>query len=264
MCIRDRHGRELLLPGPPGLRRPFAAVRRAVLRRSDHVLPVSTYTASLVRGLGVPATRCTVVRNGVTPLLETASPEPLLADGRGPVLLTVARLVRRKGIADVLDALPPLVRALPGLVYVVVGDGPERRALLARAERLGIAANVRFVGAQAEAALAAWYAAADVFVMTPRTLPPDVEGFGLVYLEAGAAGLPVVATRSGGVSDVVVDDETGLLVAEGDIPALTDALRRLLTRPDLRAQLGAAGRAQAHRLTWDATADRILSILSTL
>lgn len=257
-------GRELLLPGPPGLRIPFAAVRRAMLRRVDHVAAISTYTADLVRGLGVDPQRCTIVPNGVTP--RPASAPVALPDGLadGPLLLTVARLVARKGVDDVLDAVAQLVPERPSLRYVVVGDGPERARLEAHAAALGLGGHVRFVGTQSDAALASWYAAADVFVMAPRTQPPDVEGFGLVYLEAGAAGLPVVGTRSGGVPDAIADGETGLLVPEGDPAALAEALRTLLDRPDLRERFGAAGRASAARFTWDATADRLLAIFSSL
>ncbi len=274
--VAAAHGRELLLPGPPGLGALFVALRRAMLRRVDHVVPVSTYTASLVRALGVDGARCTVVPNGSgLPLVPsvpdlaamqnaTGGPDAKALGGDGLLLLTVARLVERKGVGDVLEALVPLVREWPGLRYVVVGDGPERAGLEALARVLGVSANVHFTGRQSDAALAAWYGAADIFVMTPRTLSIDVEGFGLVYLEAGAAGLPVVGSRSGGIPDAIVDGETGLLVPESNPVVLAESLRTLLMRPDLRARFGQAGRERAASFTWDATADRLLSIFSTL
>lgn len=250
------HGRELLLSGPPALRPFYDAWRRASLRRANAVLAVSRYTAGLASTHGVAPALLHVVPNGVAPL---ALPEA--ARSGGPVLLTVARLVRRKGVADVLDAVARLVPRYPALRYHVVGNGPERAALEARAARLGLGAHVRFEGTVQGDALAALYVRADVFALAPRTLVPDVEGFGLVYLEAGAAGLPVVATRSGGIPDAVVDGETGLFVPEGDPVALAEALARLFDDAALRTRLGDGGRARALRFTWDRTADALLSIL---
>lgn len=250
------HGRELLLAGPPAFGPLYDAWRNASLRRADAVLAVSGYTAGLARALGVAPARLRVVPNGVRPL---SLPAAVRSDG--PVLLTVARLVRRKGVADVLDAVARLVPRYPALRYHVVGNGPERTALEAQAARLGLGAHVRFEGTLRDDALAALYARADVFALPPRTLAPDVEGFGLVYLEAGTAGLPVVATRSGGIPDAVVDGETGLFVPEGDPVALAEALARLFDDAALRTRLGDGGQARALRFTWDRTADALLSIL---
>lgn len=150
--------------------------------------------------------------------------------GAGRVVGTIGRLVPQKAIHVLLDATPALLRADPATRVLVVGDGPLRSALEAQAARLGIADAVRFAGYQEDVVSA--YAAMDVFV-----LPSRDEGFGLVFLEAMAMGVPVVGTRVIGSEDAVDDGVTGLLVPYADAPALAAAIRRLLEERDLARRL---------------------------
>ena len=168
------------------------------------------------------------------------------------VILTVARINPRKGQREIIAALQALPDNLRDRVeYRLVGahDKENYGAGLAAA---AAAADfpVKFLGDIPDEKLGALYAEADVFAMTSMPHKHSVEGFGLVYLEAGAHGLPVVAHAIGGVPEAVIDGETGLLVAPGDQAALTAAFARLLGDPALRRRLGDAGRARARAHTW--------------
>ncbi|HET7468173.1 MAG TPA: glycosyltransferase [Gemmatimonadales bacterium] len=150
--------------------------------------------------------------------------------GAEPVVGAIGRLVPQKAMHVLIDATPALVAAHPNLRVLIVGDGPLRAELEARAARLGVAHAVRFAGYQEDVVSA--YAAMDVFV-----LPSRDEGFGLVFLEAMAIGVPVVGTRVIGSEDAVDDGVTGLLVPYADPSALTGAVRGILESPDLARRL---------------------------
>jgi len=265
------HGRELLLEPWRALgfaQRAYDAVRRQSLQRADRILAGSAFTAGLVRDLGVEPGRVAVTRYGTDPTRfsprdATGLRERLGLGGR-PVLLTIARLVERKGIHAVLAALPSVRRAVPSVAYVVVGDGPERERLESEARTNGVADSVQFVGSVPDEELPLWYSLGDVFVMPSRSDPPDVEGFGIVYLEAGACERPVVALRAGGVPDAVADGVSGVLVESDDPQALGATLSELLLDPARAADLGRRGRERVLReLNWDSVTERTLAALSS-
>ncbi len=160
------------------------------------------------------------------------------------VLLSVSRLMARKGIDTALEALARVAPVRPDIVHVIAGDGPERARLEGLAAELRVSDRVRFLGAVDDAELPALYAAADIFVLPIREEPDDdeVEGFGIVFCEAAAAGLPVIAGNSGGVADAVRDGETAFLVPPRDADATAAALVRLLDDAELRRAMGRAGR----------------------
>ncbi len=263
------HARELLLRPPvPLISTALDRLRRWVLTHADALFPVSRYTAGLLEHAGVRAERITVVPNGTDP--ERFHPgdgaaREALRPGDGPALLTVGRLVPRKGIDTVLRALPRLLAGRPDVTYLIGGDGPDRGRLEALAAELGVAESVRFLGAVAASALPALYAACDVFVMPSRGVPPDVEGFGIVFLEASACGTPVVGARTGGIPDAVADGETGLLVEPDQPDELAGALLRLVRDPAYAERLGAQGRQRVvSRFTWDHAAAALYDALERL
>lgn len=263
------YGREFL--PEPG--RPVKAfVQHRVLRAASLCLAVSHYTAHNFVRAGVPEERVQVIYGGVD-AERLAQPEAQaegqrlrekLGLGDAPLLLTVARLVRRKGHDLVLDAMARLRAEGMDVWYAVVGDGPEKEVLQAKAEALGLSPWVIFTGAVADDDLPCWYAACDIFVMPSRDIPGQPpEGLGLVYLEANAAGKPVVGARTGGVEDAIVDDETGFLVPPEDPEALAAALRRLLHDRDLAARLGDQGRQRVEsQFTWRHVAERFLTAIN--
>lgn len=263
------HGRELLLAPWRASRmaqRGYDAVRRRLLTAADRVLAGSDYTASLARALGVHDERLRVTRYGTDPErfrpVDASALRARLGLTDRAVLLTIARLVERKGIDSVLRALPAVRRAVPNLAYVVCGDGPERSRLEGLARELGVLDAVHFVGSVPDDELTRWYCLGDVFVMPSRSEPPDVEGFGIVFLEAGACERPVVAARAGGVPDAVADGVSGLLVTPGDGDELAQKLTALLGDPARAAELGRRGRERVlGELNWDRVTERTLEAL---
>jgi len=178
-------------------------------------------------------------------------------------LLTVARLVERKGIDTVLRALPEIARRHPTLRYAIAGEGPDRARLEALAAQLGVGERVDWLGYVSQEALAPLYASADLFALPSRSIPEqgDIEGFGLVLLEAQAAGTPVIAARSGGMPDAVHDGVTGVLIAPDDSAALARVASELLADPARRARMSEAARTFAAGKTWHATARSFLAAL---
>ncbi|MEM6782781.1 MAG: glycosyltransferase family 4 protein [Bacteroidota bacterium] len=270
--VTAAHGRELLLTpgGTSPLGTAFSVFRRRALANIDALLPVSRYTADLARDLGVPDERLRIVTNGTDPRQffpedAMALREELGLTGRR-VLLTVGRLVPRKGLDTTLHALAQLRRddAYADVTYLVVGDGPDRDRLVELADDLDVTGAVRFLG-RVEGTLRAYFNLADVFVMPSRAEGPDVEGFGIVFLEANACGTPVIGSTAGGIPDAIVDGETGLLVPPNDAGALAVALRRLLDDAALRTRFGVSGRARVEQAyTWDRVASRVYRTLEDL
>lgn len=157
-------------------------------------------------------------------------------------LLTVSRLVPRKGHLRVLQAIAGLQEHIPGLRYRILGDGPALGEIIRVANELGIYDLVRLSGRVTDTEIAEAYDEADVFVMPTVADEIDREGFGTVYLEAAAHGLPAIASRLPGVNEAVLDEQTGLLIPDGNIEALKAAILRLWKSPAERRQLGLAGK----------------------
>jgi phosphatidylinositol alpha-1,6-mannosyltransferase len=161
-------------------------------------------------------------------------------------------------------ALPMIRRTVPDAVLLLVGGGPDRDRLSELATATGVAEHVIFTGSVPMAELAAHYAAGDVYAMPSRTRGRglDVEAFGLVYLEASATGLPVVAGRSGGAPETVRDGVTGYVVDGRQVDELADVLAGLLADPERAAKLGQAGRQWATEAwAWPELADRLRALL---
>ncbi|MEV0281058.1 glycosyltransferase family 4 protein [Streptomyces sp. NPDC050610] len=181
-----------------------------------------------------------------------------------PVVVCVSRLVPRKGQDTLIQAMPRILSAVPDAVLLIVGDGPYRGELRKLAADTGVADSVRFTGPVPWAALPAHHGAGDVFAMPCRTRRGglDVEGLGIVYLEASATGLPVVAGDSGGAPDAVLDGETGFVVRGGSPTSAADRIITLLRDADLRRRMGERGRAWVEeRWRWDQLAGRLASVL---
>ncbi|MEM9453439.1 MAG: glycosyltransferase family 4 protein [Myxococcota bacterium] len=263
------HGRELLLrPAQrvPAVQRLYDAARRRVLHRADGIFAVSRYTAGLARELGVDPSKIHVVPNGVdAQRFDLSEADRRIAAFRRrhdlvgrPFFATVARLMPHKGIDTAIRALPALHRTIPEATYVVVGDGPDAERLQHLARRLGVSDAVRFLGRVSDAEVVDALLACDAFALLSRESRPDVEGFGLVLLEAGACGRPVLGAHSGGIPDAVADGDSGLLVAPEDPSAAAAALGRLLGDPALASRLGEGGRHRARDvLTWERAARAI-------
>ncbi|MGV9263664.1 glycosyltransferase family 4 protein [Kitasatospora sp. NPDC003701] len=182
-----------------------------------------------------------------------------------PVVVCVSRLVPRKGQDTLIEAMPQILAEVPDTVLLIVGGGPYRADLEKLADARGVRAAVRFTGAVPWSELPAHYGAGDVFAMPCRTRRGglDVEGLGIVYLEASATGLPVVAGDSGGAPDAVLEGETGYVVPGGSPAAAAERIVRLLNDEELRRRMGEAGRRWVDRSwRWDLLAGRLTSLLA--
>ncbi|PSJ28003.1 alpha-(1-2)-phosphatidylinositol mannosyltransferase [Streptosporangium nondiastaticum] len=181
-----------------------------------------------------------------------------------PVVVCVSRLVPRKGQDTLILAMPRILAAVPDAVLLIVGGGPYEDDLRKLAAETGVAGAVRFTGAVPWEELPAHYGAGDVFAMPCRTRRGglDVEGLGIVYLEASATGLPVVAGDSGGAPDAVLEGETGYVVKGGSPAQAADRIVTLLRDPELRARMGARGRQWVEeKWRWDLLAERLKELL---
>lgn len=181
-----------------------------------------------------------------------------------PVVVCVSRLVPRKGQDTLIRAWPEVVRQVPEAALLIVGDGPYLKTLKRLTERIGMSAHVTFTGSVASDELPAHYCAGDVFAMPCRTRRGglDVEGLGIVYLEASAAGLPVIGGDSGGAPDAISDGESGFVVAGRDIPAVTARVVELLRDPARARAMGEKGRAWVEQdWSWDQAAARLRAII---
>lgn len=263
--VATTHGHEAgwaMLPGA-----------RQLLRRIGTECDVITYLGEYFRSRLEPAfgphPRLVQLTPGVD--VETFRPVEGMSDVRAahglaerPVIVCVSRLVARKGQDTLLHALPLVQRTVPDAAVLLVGDGPYRGELEKLAAGLGIVDDVVFTGGVPHDQLPAHYRAGDVFAMPCRTRRRgmDVEGLGIVYLEASASGLPVVAGDSGGAPDAVRDGETGYVVPGTDVPVLARRLSELLTDAALRTRFGTAGREWVQdRWRWQGAADRLAELL---
>jgi glycosyltransferase involved in cell wall biosynthesis len=244
-------------------RNPFWRwLARIHFRRASGVVTVSAFSRSLIEKsfLGRMVGKVDLAPGACSSAAarETAISRP--EDGRVRIF-TLARIHPRKGqleTARALGMLPAELRAK--IIYQVggTGDANHLRQIVSACAEGGV--PFEYLGAIAPDKLAEAYAGCDVFAMTSRSLARSVEGFGIAYLESGFHGKPVVAYRSGGTAEAVLDGESGFLVAEGDVKALAEAFARLICDPDLRARLGAGGRRHAAKFSWDSTARVVLDV----
>jgi glycosyltransferase involved in cell wall biosynthesis len=228
---------------------PFRTLSRLAGRLPKRTLAISEHVGRFLDELHLrPGTTVRVVPYGIEPSgwryseSDRAESRSDLHIQNGEIAVGIAsRLIENKGHSVLVDAMGLAIRQLPQLKLIVAGEGPLLEPLKAQAARSLPSDKATFVGFIDD--IKRVMAACDVFVFP--TLPGFGEGFGLASLEAMAAGLPVVASDLGPLPEVVVDGETGLLVRPGDVDALTDAILRLASRPELMVQMGQQGRLRA-------------------
>jgi phosphatidyl-myo-inositol dimannoside synthase len=248
--------------------------QRTDLQAADRIVANSRFTAGLVEQAGVDPRRINVIHPGCDAehfrprALDPAFRERLLGPRAGsPLILTVGNLVERKGHDMVIEALPQVIRRIPDATYLVVGDGPYRDALARLAQTVGVREHVVFAGRCAAADLPAIYALSDVFVMPSRVRPADcdVEGFGLVFLEANACGKPVIGGRTGGIPEAIVDGETGFLVDPESPADIAERLLTILNDRDLATEMGQRGRKRvtAH-FSWADAAAQVHELVTAM
>ena len=250
---------------------PQQSYQRAVagaLKRLDRLVCVSRYTRDQCLRRGIPPEICEVIPNGIDvhefeapPTAAGLAEVRTLAGGRldgRKVLLTVGRLIERKGVVHFLDAiLPRVLEQFPDVCYLIVGDGPHREVIETRIASRGLDAHVALVGQVGDAGLKAAYHLADLFVMPNMPVPYDVEGFGIVALEAAASGRWSVAADVDGIPEAVIPGRNGDLLDPVDTTGWVQAILRWLRDDPARAAAG----VQAHdyvadHYAWDLIAAR--------
>ncbi|OBK41902.1 alpha-(1-2)-phosphatidylinositol mannosyltransferase [Mycobacterium sp. 1245111.1] len=244
--LASTHGHEVgwsMLPGA-----------RSVLRRIGNDCDVVTYVSRYTRGRFASAFGSRAALEHLPPGVDTERfrPDPASRDemrtryglGERPTVVCLSRLVPRKGQDMLIRALPAIRQRVGGAALVIVGGGPYLDTLRRLAERSGVTDHVTFTGGVPFAELPAYHAMADVFAMPCRTRGAglDVEGLGIVFLEASATGVPVVAGSSGGAPETVQHNKTGMVVDGTSVRQIADAVSQLLADPDRAAEMGAAGR----------------------
>ncbi|KIF74095.1 GDP-mannose-dependent alpha-(1-6)-phosphatidylinositol monomannoside mannosyltransferase [Streptomyces sp. 150FB] len=263
--VATTHGHEAGWAQLPGSRQ----LLRRVGEGTDTITYLGEYTRSRIAPALTPAAASRMVR--LPPGVDEKTFHPgsggaeiraALGLAERPVVVCVSRLVPRKGQDTLIRAMPSILARVPDAVLLIVGGGPYESALRKLAASTGVADAVRFTGAVPWASLPAHYGAGDVFAMPCRTRRGglDVEGLGIVYLEASATGLPVVAGDSGGAPDAVLDGETGWVVSDGREAA--DRIVTLLGDAGLRARMGERGRRWVEDTwRWDALASGLRGLL---
>jgi phosphatidylinositol alpha-1,6-mannosyltransferase len=260
------HGNEVLDVNNSSWMKPKLSLQRAA-----RVLANSNFTAKLVAAAGVDPRHILVLHPGCNvelfrPDVDCSSVRQQLLPNRQPtrVILTVGNLVARKGHDMVLRALPQVLKDVPSTTYLIAGDGPKRTELEELAQQLEVRNHVVFAGQVGNEVLPQLYALADVFAMPCRAelQACDVEGFGLVFLEASACGKPVVGGNCGGVPDAVENGVTGWLVDPRDPDEIATRIAELLKNPAMAGTFGKQGRERVVReFTWDRFATRLREVL---
>lgn len=249
-------------------------VARQVLRHIGRHTDVITFVSRYTRGRFASAFGAHAALEYLPPGVDVArfSPDPVLRQefrdrhelGDRPTILCLSRLVPRKGQDVLIRALPLIRRTIPDAVLVIVGGGPYAEKLHALATRTGVADHVIFTGSVPAEELSAYHNIADVFAMPSRTRGGglDVEGLGIVYLEASATGVPVVAGLSGGAPETVVEGVTGTTVDGTDVDAVAMAILSILGDRATAAEIGAAGRRfVVDNWQWSQMAARLRQLL---
>lgn len=248
------HGMDLKMAQRSRRKRRWAGM---ILKNAETVVANSNYTRSIALEFGVKDENVQVIYPCASQSTQReSSGEDVEAlrrkyglEGK-KVILSVGRLVKRKGFDDVISALPQLKKFCRGAVYVIVGAGLEEEHLKQLAKEKGVEDQVVFTGSVKREMLPAHFMLGDVFVTVAKELPGDVEGFGIVYLEAGRYGLPVVAGRTGGVPEAVLNGKTGILVNPGVEDELVGAICSIMSSREEAERMGKNGRERAmHELS---------------
>lgn len=253
---------------------PMSRLRRRLglwaLNRASGIVAISRFSKERVVKFGINEEKVHILLLGTDPVLFRPDVDSSLITERHrlkdkKVLLTVARLKEAKGQDMVIRSLPKVLERFPNTVYIMVGKGDHELHLRRLAMDMGLEDRVIFAGYVPEEELPLYYAACDVFVMASRCIEHTgaVDGFGIVFSEAGACAKPVIGGNQGGVPDAIVDGVTGLLVDPWDSNVISRAIIDILSDPSLARQLGNNGRARVvEACNWSKVAQQLQLILS--
>ncbi len=247
--------------------RHFKNRRQYYLKQADAIIAVSDFTReTLIRQMDANPNKIHLITNGVNlskfyPQTKSASLQARYKLENKQIILTVGRLIPRKGIDTTIKALPQILKKCPNAHYLVVGTGEFRSSLEKLAKTLGVSDNVTFTGRIENNELTEHYSLCDLFVMPNREMDDhDTEGFGLVFLEANACGKAVVGGRAGGVIEAVQDGNNGLLVDGTNTDEVANTIATLLCDNTLRKKIEAQGLIRANASSSEIRAHQFLDV----
>ena len=241
---------------------------KKILKNSDKIICCNSYVANLTENFCPEIkNKINIINPGVSELKSASQSAQNklkekynLADKI--ILLSIGRLVKRKGFFDVIESLPKVLKKAPNLIYVIIGNGAEINNLRTKIKELNLVDKIIIIINADDLERNNWLNLCDIFIMPSKNINGDFEGFGIVYLEANMAGKPVIASQSGGVGDAVVNGVNGLLVDQENIDKIADAIIKLVEDENLRKKLGESGRNRALKdFNWQRQAKKIFNIL---
>lgn len=238
------HGMDVLLPQKSWWKKRWL---KKVLLAADLVATNSEFTRGEVLKLGVDKEKTVVVYPCPELNTELRIPNSELSIRDSKIILSVGRLIKRKGFDKVIAVMPRLLKRVPDLKYVIIGAGPEKDNLQSLIFNLQLTDKVLLLENVSDSELYEWYNNCALFALPCRQIGPDVEGFGLVFLEAALAGKPVVAGNSGGASEAMRHGYSGFVVNPDSAEDLYQALLKILTDDDFSRRLGEYGRQWVER-----------------
>ncbi len=238
---------------------------KKVLSNADRIVYINEHIKNRLIALGVDKAKLVKIHPGVNEVFYVGNISVLAKYGiRQPYIVTASRHVPRKGIDDLIMGFANAA-AKADHSLVIVGDGPERIRLQQLARTLRLGSRVIFIGQVSDDDLAGILTGAKIFALTPKQLGSDVEGFGIVYLEAAAAGRPTIGTRTGGVPEAIEENITGLLVSPGSPAEISKAIDRLTSDTAAAERMGQAGRERARReFSWPKQAGLLMNEINKI
>jgi phosphatidylinositol alpha-1,6-mannosyltransferase len=235
-----------------------------LINDADFVFAVSNFTKNLLLKQGIK--REIIV---VYPPLSTNYIKPIkdakekLSLGNKKIILSVGRLIKRKGQDRVIKVMPSLITEFPDLKYLIVGDGKEKERLNGLIQKNSLSKNVEILDKVEDKELPLFYSACDLFILPCKFIRPnDIEGFGIVFIEAGLYGKPVIGGNTGGVNEAIVDSKTGFLIDPNSEKQIMDKIKLLLKDASLRKLLGLNGEIRAKNLFNNKKSDYLINIIS--
>lgn len=238
-----------------------------ILKQSQNIIANSQYTANLIQELSDFSHKLIVITPGTNIYqssikLSVEEIKKQLNIKNEKILLTVGRLISRKGHDQVIQTLPQVLKEFPDLKYLIVGDGPNQEYLINLIKELNLTNQVKIIGPVPESHLPSYYQIADIFIMINRRIGEDVEGFGISFLEANAFSKPVIGGRSGGVTEAIIDGKTGWLVDPLNQKEIADKIISLLKNKNLSDLLGQQGKKRVFEdFNWLDRSNQLMKIL---
>ncbi len=248
----------------------FRNLLRTAFSQSLVTVAISHFTAQSLKKFGVPEEQIEIILPGASQVQPVSDEEKeavryqYVLDGSFPLLLSVGRLIPRKGHLTLIRSLPAILETYPNALLVIVGQGPMLNLIAKAARRIGVREHVVLTGRLDERTIAALYQLCDVFVLpTRKERGGQEEGFGLVFAEAASYGKPVIAGRTGGVPDAVCDGITGILVSPDSPKEVANAVRSLFQEPGYASRLGEQGRKRVEEeLNWENFTNRMMESIT--